>query len=675
MNVQIIRQLFALFICMLFLVACNDDRLTEEDLPSAPVEDAIRISGKETEVQLPVAVADIAHVEVSEDFAMLLTDSLYLRLYMEENADDAARTVELRLTLKDGSSRILCYRQNTHTAADKRSMQDFSRTYGVGFSYNAVTGEYCNLYDVKSQILNLNELRKLEKETSETLFFTDEKRELSTSVESSSSLVEYIQHTFFGGSIGADLFLFKGEYKRQMSVAEQGFRNSIYTKATLRKPVARAWLDYLSLEALLEGKPDSPVLTRSFRNAINRLELNHSFEEVDAFINKFGSHYICSAQLGGGLDLVYKINYDKFRTHAEEKELSEVDILGFFKSHGDAQLSQDDLKILATANCKLSVRGGNASLLNTAVMTPSFNNPKIGFDQYEAWANSLRYDESNPIHNNVEMTDMEVIPIWNLIQNPIVADIVRIRIEGTAKEMIDVFGDFNFINTSFDIYDVKVHCGLGGKWDEYQSASMTNIIVGNRYVASVCLEWVPEIDDFFPVRVAYPIYEQQLDLTAGLCIYNGKAYQVAWKYNQFEVKEIGSASSTVYMNNGMLEVKSKQGVNYLPAHPVLGYEWPGSILPNGKLNPKSTWYRVFKVFGNFYIDTPNDVKGALALPNWHYTETIPFLKEPYASFIQKADFSFMWVDSSLTGVDGLKNRMLRNDDYYYYWNKLELQIN
>lgn len=677
MNIQIIRQLFALFICMLFLTSCNYDSLTEEDLPSAPVGDAISISGKETEVQLPVAIADIAHIEVSEDFAMPLTDSQYLRLYMEENADDAARTVELHLTLNDGSSQTLHYRQNTRTAADKRSIHDFSRTYGVGFSYNAVTGDYCNLYDIKSQVLNLKELRKLEEQTSESLLFIDNKSELSISVETSRSFIEYIQTTFFQGSVSADIILFKGKYRKELSVAEQGFRNSMYTKAILRKPVTKAWLDYPSLQALMEEKPDSPVLTRSFRNAIKRLEVNHSIEEVDAFLNKFGTHFINSAQLGGGIDLVYKINYDKFRTLKEEKELTEVDVLSFFNMKNDSEFSQEDLQILATANCKLSVMGGDASSLNVAVMNPSFANPNIDFEQYTAWVSSLCYDELNPIHNNVEMTDMEVTPIWDLIQNPIVANIVRVRIEGTAQEMVDLFGYFNFINTSFDILQSVVISRLGGKEVRFDLPTMTNIIARNRYLASVCYEWVPEIDTDEPVYVAYPIYEQQLELTSGLCIHKQKAYQVAWKYGQFEVKEIGPAlGTTVYMNNGLLEVESAEGVNFIPASAVIGYEWPESILTNGTLNPKSQYQRVFKLFGNFFLDKPETY--SLALPNWHFSAVAPQLEEQYASFIQsKGDVFFQKLGVKYKtgeGRNNLNQRMVRDDTYFYYWNKLELQI-
>jgi hypothetical protein len=199
-----------------------------------------------------------------------------------------------------------------------------------------------------------------------------------------------------------------------------------------------------------------------------------------------------------------------------------------------------------------------------------------------------------------------------------------------------------------------------------------NVVAGGRIVATICREWIPEAPFNGQVaQVFYPVYENQVDITSGLSVYNNKVYSVAWLYNQFVVTEIQDATpgDYVYLNFGCLDAAPLSGQTYLDAHYLVGYEWPGSIdVLTG--NVASRGYVLTRKFlGDFYLENGNQYSN---LPNWSY-ETVATTNYAYDDLLRKNtpyDVGGIRL-SGRSGYDNLKNRMVRNANYRYYLNKKE----
>ena len=111
------------------------------------------------------AGAVIAGLEVTSpeaDFLMPLDSG---RIYVEQNDDRQWRTADIDVRLADGSRRLLTLAQPPATRASAaQSRRNFYRHHGVGYSYEAVGGEYCNMNYVRCQLLNRAIIDQLEQE-------------------------------------------------------------------------------------------------------------------------------------------------------------------------------------------------------------------------------------------------------------------------------------------------------------------------------------------------------------------------------------------------------------------------------------------------------------------------------------------------------------------------------
>jgi len=167
--------------------------------------------------------------------------------------------------------------------------------------------------------------------------------------------------------------------------------------------------------------------------------------------------------------------------------------------------------------------------------------------------------------------------------------------------------------------------------------------------------------------VVYPIYNNKVDLSLGLCEHAGKVYQVKWRYDRFEVQEdttMNCSNGTLYLTYGSLSTIPHEGVStYLDGHNIIAFEWPGSIkAEDGSVLDKG-WLTTRKFLGDFYLE--NDVRYH-NLPNWSYKTNVE--TNAYYKHLLNNEQPF-----SLSGMTprSINNRMVRDNGYTYYINTNE----
>ena len=486
-------------------------------------------------------------------------------------------------------------------AEDSMTIKDFRRSYGVGFSFDGIWGERCNFRDVHSRVFDLDAMRKWSEEHGQDLFSSTVTNETTNSCTSHFSHSEYKQSTTFYADADAHLIVFNGEYQTSSYVYEEGETNNFFCDVEYIPSSMRMDLDNVSLRVLVKDYGNTELLTPNFREVIDWMGKYVGTPSMDAVIDSFlicyGSHVVTSASVGGSIKIHMEMEHDSLITIYSSKSLGEATIAHIISSSAESEEYRKELNLLNSADCSISIKGGDLSTIPNELLHFRFGNKPELTNYVEDWASSLNYNPNDYAHNNLEMIDMKVVPIWNFIPNEEVARLVKLRVEGTSKELISEFGYQNFTNTSFQLPQ-SVTCNMGGQSTSFNTPAITNVIASGRYVATICRETIdlPEQGQQ-EVQVVYPIYNQQVNLRSGYTTYGGSAYCVRWTkdkcYVEKDTVNIPSADGTIYMTHGVPGSIAYVNVNYQPSHTVIGYEWPMAIMKDGTVDTSKPYYLTY----------------------------------------------------------------------------------
>lgn len=566
-----------------------------------------------------------------------------------------------------------------HTQTRSRAEQEVMlRNHGVGFSYDAIYGEKCDVGSVRCQVLNLDFLRNKQ------VYRIDDAGKSKLDKVCSHSFSEYCHNTNITAKASADLPLYKEDYSRAASIFEHALDTCISVTTTQIETACFKFIASSLWEYTLEEEGEE-CLSDNFLYALDRIRRTdvENTAVVDSFIQIFGTHVITSATIGGKLQLDIVTDRKNVKTFVNEKVLKESSLDVLFKRM-ESTVNEKDKKyihgILKNAQLHLSITGGDQSAFGSLVSNLSPDNVMASANNLSQWAISIQLNEENIWDDKCEMVDMTVSPIWEFIPDKITANRVKARIIATAPTMQELYGNRNFLNVVIPSVPQTVTTTLGGKKVSFNSPWVVDVIAANRRVATICKEWVPEIDLNNSVQVIYPIYENRMLMEAGLCIHHDSVYQVKWLYDRFEVIKQDSVapSGKVYLNFGTLECQGKEGVNYQTGKFIIGYEWPGSILPDGTLAKDKPYYETRKFLGNFFLNTDQKFTD---LPNWDY-QGESLSNSYYEGFFKKLPANNQELPYRLSGIQlkgrtgkgHLGNRMVRNNNYVYYMNSTELGL-
>ncbi len=532
---------------------------------------------------------------------------------------------------------------------DSMTIKDFRRSYGVGFSYDGIWGQPCNLRDAHCRVLDLEQVQACSDEINFPLFYTSTNNETTIKCTTSLSHSEYMQVTSFHADVEAELLVFNGSYAANISVAESGHTNDFFCDVSYVAPAMKMELQDASISALVTEEGYTDMLTPNFRDAVDWIYKFRNSTNVNAIVDSFlvcyGSHVVVSASVGGSIDIHMTMQRDSLNDIYTNRDLGMAIVGDIFLKVSYSEDYKKELNLLNSADCNITVKGGDLSTIPNELMHFRFGERPDLSAYADNWLKSLNYAPNDYANNNLEMTDMQVAPIWYFIPNEDVARLVRLRVEGTAEELITEAGYQNFTNTSFQLPQ-SVACKMGGQSTTFSQPAVANVIASGRYVATICREQIdlPGVGER-ELQVVYPIYNQQVNLSCGYATYGDKAYKVRWIGGKCKVERDSlcapSADGTIYMTYGVPGCVQFANIKYQPCHTVIGYEWPMAITKNGTIDASKPYYLTYKSGTDFLLRTTDgqEQSGNLdGLPNWT-----------------------------------LRNgRMARDKNYYYYWNPNEV---
>ena len=495
-------------------------------------------------------------------------------------------------------------------AEDVETHSKFLRNFGLGYSYDAVRGSYCDWQDIRCQVINRYFVEFVQRVSGDPLIHTSTARRSDINQTFEYSLRDYVANVHLDLKEEMDLGLYKKQKRKRQNFIEDGVQESYYFMLEEKQMLVERYLSYASIMERYREQPD--ILTVSFRNAVEHLK--ETYEEniaaVDSFINVWGTHVIVSAQIGGSLNIDL-MNY--MWRWSDQAKIDEWTTEEFMKKKKEREThsANDEYQWLEHARLNITAKGGDQSTLTNLLGEYKPDGSRtFSTDGISAWRNSLYYDPDNELASNVELIGMRVIPIWEfaeLVSAPM-ARRIKAAVQQDAALQQELLGDWNFFDATFPIRYTQTAClhrNSNGDWQRYERTGAEGMVVniesGGRYVATVCHEEIEGLD----LWVCYPIYEGKVKLACGLGVgSDNQTYNVRWIGGKATVTPRDDvAGDDFYITNGAVRVAPTEGVDYAESHAMPYIELAGGVQPDGSY--KATAYDVTKEGADFVLCATN----------------------------------------------------------------------
>ena len=518
-------------------------------------------------------------------------------------------------------------------AQDVATHAPFIRNFGVGYSYNAVKGEFCNWKDIRCQVVDRNYCDFLERTYGGKYYYYEPTSSVNHFSQFRWSQRDYVSQSHMSFREEVDLGFYNGTRQKEQYVVENGVEESFYY--LLREEQLRydLQLDYSSLLNSYRRGVES-LLTSSFRDAVNHLMLAdpEDIAVVDSFVNVWGTHVIVEAFLGAKLDIELSNYVWRYKDTGYDHELTAEEFLGECEKK-EEERQKDGFTWIEHSKLTINAKGGDQSTLTGLLGDYQFDGKAtFSTEGIEKWRKSIHYDPNNELASNIEMVDMRVVPIWWFIEyiDEDVADRVHAAIEQDVEMQRKLLGEKNFFSVKFPIRYPEATCQVqtqSGEWttltrrDSGDEPQVVNIVSGGRVVATVCKEPVIEnthiqndstdiwvTDTTKVLWVAYPVYEGVVNQLCGVGVDEQKrVFDVQWLNGHRTLKrrkayngdDAVATGKYFYINLGQVDTEADNSVSYAPASAMAYYELSGGIQYDG--NYRATPLPVTKRGTDFII--------------------------------------------------------------------------
>lgn len=536
-------------------------------------------------------------------------------------------------------------------AQDVETHQEFLRNLGVGYSYNAVRGSYCDWQDIRCQVLNRGMLLAMQDSTGDAILRTSQAESVYLSGTFEYSIRDYVVNMSMETKEAIDLGLYKKEKRKRQNFIEDGVQQKYFYLMSEKITLAHQYVGWANVMALY--RRDRSLLTESFRNAVRHLDESDDDDivAVDSFINVWGTHVIVESWLGGAIHIDLMNDMWRWNAKSKDEKWTTEQFLTAVATKDQHRQSSDEFRWTEHSRINIMARGGNQESLTSMLGEHQFDGTRsFSTEGVNVWRQSLIYDPDDEANSNVEMVDMKLLPIWEFAA--LISKSAARRIQAAVTQdvllMQKMLGDKNFFDARFPIRYNTASCQWRKDTGSWQQASRTdnaadpiivNIMSGGRYVATVCHEVINNND----LWVCYPIYEGCVKQACGLGVdKENRVYNVRWIGGEVTLTPLKKVADSefFYINGGAVEVEPQEGVIF-PDYQALPYiELSGGVKPDGSYAASA--YPVQKVGDTFQLLAPAGL-----------TDIVGF------------------TDTGKTSGD--KHIYKRNDNYAYIYNQNEVK--
>lgn len=387
------KLLICTSVALLYSVAftsCTDDEAGTTALPQQPEvllldggSDYVTLAKGESSdwqiLECPAWITPVSHKGTSSDD---------IRLYFESNS---------QVPLRQGNITVRYANGKTHTTrASQDDKPDMRRSYAVGWGFDVRT--YNDSRGLRDQIFNLQNILEDSPEV-----YSDE---ISTGSglsfyygDDASDMQNDIQAKL---NIDGKFKVFSLDLKANFGMKE--LNNSKRIFSTIRARYAQRMI---SIDADLKDIQNYDWFTVDFSDMRKKVIDSGGNDDaiIQELLNRYGTHFVMTAELGGCFDYYYSSVYDNSQNNLNVQAALNFSYQKKFNIKADADYSESLQQMSNEVIEKFSVKGGDNVEITNLIYTGAIDSLST-----EKWKNSLE-------EGKLELLNFETIPIWALFPN------------------------------------------------------------------------------------------------------------------------------------------------------------------------------------------------------------------------------------------------------------------
>ena len=478
-------------------------------------------------------------------------------------------------------------------AEDVETHALFLRNHGVGYSYDAVRGNYCDWQDIRCQVIDRYYVLQQQAITGQALLTSTPMNTIRSKGKFDYSNRDYVANVSMNLNESVDIGLYKGEKRKRQYFIEDGVEESFFYSLNEQILRVNTTLGEANLRTLY-SKDRSAMLTRSFCNAIEHLAQSsqQDYAAVDSFVNVWGTHVITEAWLGGSIRIDLMNYMWRWNDKSRDEEFTTEEFILASQSRDEHRSGTDEFQWIEHGRLNVTARGGDQSALTSLLGEHKADGTRnFSIDGVAKWRNSISYDPDDELGSNVELVEMRVTPIWEFAEliDPLVARRIKAAVQQDAAVQQSLLGEMNFFDASFPVSYPTATCSYReatGQWTPFTRTDsdaepiMVNIVSGGRYVAVVCHEQI----EGKRLWVCYPVYEGRVKLACGIGVGDDQtSYRVRWLNGKCTLTALNGKATDgrFYITGGGVGVERVEGITYAESMALPAIELDGGIRPDG----------------------------------------------------------------------------------------------
>ena len=392
------KTLFTLAMSLLCLVSCSD---TEEYIQTTEVVKEFQINGNCDVYSLGNSEsATWRIVEVPEWITPVKSNGSIedaIELYVESNNNSAREGV---VAVEYSNGRTVSTRVSQSTRQTEVSLQ---RSYAVGWGFDVTT--YMDSRGLMDQIFNTQKVLKFKNDA------IANRRSTGTEI-----LVFYGEsYSQLNNSLNAHLNL----DKLKISTFELGLEGTFGNNALSDSKRVFSWMRGTYLERKVEFEvdvadaQDNNLFTKDFaEERQNVINADGDDTSIRKLIERYGTHYVTTADLGGFLDYYFSSVVEKIEESMNIQAAISFGYNKMFNVKGDGNYEEAYNNLNTEKIEKFSVKGGDAIDLTNKVISGTMDNEAL-----QLWLASLKGDDVTEC--KLELIRFDINPIWELFPEEI----------------------------------------------------------------------------------------------------------------------------------------------------------------------------------------------------------------------------------------------------------------
>ena len=519
--------------CALVLTGCHDDDevepkpmpteltvTTADDvtLPRFASYERVTVSlGGRTEADSVIAVSCDADW-LSLTTTILPADGI-VSLATTDNTGQQRRTATLTFAAADGRMATLSISQLSPSDDDANGDPRSDGYLGYGYD---IYQSFDHPMSVRktAAVIDLSALRRFSSQTTYEVIHDCRLSRTDLNVYSARTASEFSTILTASGSntserlAGCKQNCDRAEYVTRLnSLMQNNIGYGVMEKAVWSRTIDRGALQNLR-------DRDKDFFTAAFSRDLLRVKGQTGESRAQAaewLLEKYGTHIVVQAGYGGKIDYTFTMSKLGSVRYDEEVRCQAEFTLGRLPQ---AEWSHQQGTVLSSskrAEGAINVTGGSPATRRQlqADISSMGDDDQLEPNHLMEWLSSINYSDHPGSDENLDIIHFDLMPLWDLFTGDLRTELLAAAIRRANLSSCTI--DDAALKT--DLYWLIVPSVPD---DSRQLTSLSRIVyVNDEPVMNVCSEYVPQIRSDKRVRVAYPIWQHNIQLGQGLFLGDG----------------------------------------------------------------------------------------------------------------------------------------------------------